>query len=330
MDALMQLSIKKFEQENYKCSYTPSYRQCENVWKYGGKISLFARNLLNSIARSSYAVNPSSLKNVATHLKLLSIVSIPFSFVDLHALKLKIQQSLFKKDPQEFSLLLLSFTLTAADLLDSASTFTNTALILSSQRSMKLLSSMSLMFGFFLTGGGTIYRTFQIASALSLHHKVKDSFSASLKEKQNLIHQLETILKMPWEDISHSFSSFHASTLLKEQNKIEPSRFFSKEVLLEVEKLVGIIFESKSSSLSSQELENVFKGLLTIESHLEKKIQVELIGIMANLFAFSALTFFAMNVATSLPFSLMALAMAIRLLSLTYQEQKISPLRSLS
>ena len=66
-----------------------SYAEWEHLWSYVGKVGLLTRNALNAIARSPYMLfftgssSPCKIKSVVTHLKLLSVVNIPFNLVEL-------------------------------------------------------------------------------------------------------------------------------------------------------------------------------------------------------------------------------------------------------
>ena len=254
-----------------------SYKQCEHLWSYGGKTVLLFRNFLNVIARSSFTAvlagtsYPCKIQKVVTHLKLFSIVGVPFSLVDL-----KSSLNTFFGKTQLLTTDVLSFVLLIADTVDSTSTFINSSLTLNGMPTIEALSSMGLPLGFMMAGIGTISRTIQIARSCHLYKKMN--------------------VKSYQEEIN-------------EEKKALLQRIIPKDALIALENLL--------------KREEVSQSLETIQGHLEKKIHIDLIGILANVTILFALSLFSVGITNAYPFSLMTIAFMIRLASVFYQDQKL-------
>jgi hypothetical protein len=157
-----------------------SYATCEHLWSYLGKISLLARSILNAAARSCSIIAmagshfPDVVKDITNQLKLLSIVSLPFSVVDIHSAAGKIFAGFLAKDAEGSVLSALSFTIIAADIVDSVATFINAALVLSSANPIALFSAIGLPLGFTMVGLGIISRTIQIAKDSNLYRQAQE------------------------------------------------------------------------------------------------------------------------------------------------------------
>ncbi|MBM3191124.1 MAG: hypothetical protein FJZ63_00525 [Chlamydiae bacterium] len=133
---------------------------------------------MNVIARTPFVLARSSsyfpkhLKDAALRLKLLSILSVPFAFVDLKKAKEKILANVQAKDAEGVSLSLLSFSLLALDAVDSSMTFVNTSLSLLQSSSLAIFNALVLPFGFALSSLGILSRSLQLIKTHRLYRSI--------------------------------------------------------------------------------------------------------------------------------------------------------------
>ncbi len=315
-----------------------AYAKCEKFWSYGGKIALIGRNLLNAAARSPLIISrtspnfPNNVKVIVTHMKLLSIISIPFNLVDLSDIVKRVYKSFLIKDSEGLAMASIAFTLTAADTFDATTTFVN-SLFSVLKINTQILAAAGLPIGFTIVGIGTVSRIIHIAKTVFLHKKISPGNFSLIENKNRLIFkkefekilgigELETIIK----DLSQG--KIDPPTLkrlqsLTEKKKSIIQRMIPKNAAESFENIISLLNCNKDKDFTDQEIKIIFQHLDVIRTHLEKKLYVEVLGLVANIFVISALVLFSIGNATALPFLLMAIAFAIRLSNLFYQNQKI-------
>ena len=164
----------------------PSFTQCAHVWSYAGKSFLIARNLLNASARSGRIKAlagknfSDQVKTITTHMKLLSIVSVPFSLMDLHMSIQKAWKSLKANDKTGLTLNALSSTILVLDILDSMSTFVNAALGVMGRELNAPLSALGLPMAFTMLGIGSMTRVIHIFKTKQLNRKMSMGLLANI------------------------------------------------------------------------------------------------------------------------------------------------------
>lgn len=315
-----------------------SYARCEYLWSYGGKMALITRNLLNAVARSSYTVFiadaelPNKIKNFATRMKLLSIVSVPFGLVDLKTIVYKTFNSLSLSDHEGLAMAALSFTMTAADVFDSVTTFVNSLLVVMARTPIGLFSSLGLPLGYLISGTGTVSRTIQIAKAFSLFRNInseaipdisnrsKADIRKYLVEKLGIAREENLINLLSCGQMDQSVRE--KIERLKERSKAIILRLIPKDVMHDFDKLFALFEVESDKPFTDKEAIAVHDNLTRICLQLQKKMSLDLLGIAANLIIISALALFSMGITSAWPFLLMALAFTIRLFMLVYQENK--------
>ncbi len=286
-----------------------SYAQCEHFWSYGGKLMILARNCLQVLAKTflSEGSSPCRIKTVVTHLKLFSIVGVPFSLVDLHSSLLKLFNSVILKDGEGITLGSLSVTTISADALDSISTFINSCRAVVSQNPIPFFPTWGIPLGFLMAGSGTVSRTIQIAKSLQLYQKISPREFSDIKylNKDLIYKDLKKRLGIE-EGISPSLS-----------------RKLPKDAIEVLQKLLSALENCTDTFFTDLEALEVLTSLKKIRNYLEKKMIVDIVGITANIIVIIALVFFSIGSANASPFLLMVLAFSLRLISLVYQDQKI-------
>ena len=311
------------------------FEKCEQAWSYGGKIVLLARNILNALGKILFVTTkfPHKIKILVTRMKLLSIISVPFSLVNLKSIVQKIFKSFSINDKEGVALGLLSFTMTTADAFDSITTFVNSFFNVVANKSIEVLSLIGLPISFAITGIGIISRTIQIAKAVNLYKKLQPKIFAKKKYTDKALLKKNLEEKMGIAEEQKLIKLLGSSRLkrtnvkqlnkLKEKKKAKILRLIPAEALKSFEKLFDLLDFEEDKLLTEQELEEVFNCLKIIRNHLQKKMKVEILGILANFIVISALILFSIGIVSAWPFVLMAIAFLIRLIIVAYQEKKL-------
>lgn len=315
----------------------PTYAQFEHIWSYGGKICLLIRHSLNTLANNAHVVSlagknfTQNVSHITTRLKILSIISVFFNLKNLKTTAQKIIKDIFSKNLEEISLNTLSFTIISADIVDSITTFINAILTLSSATPVSLLSSIGKPLAIIISSFGTVSRTIQIAKSLNLYKKIdntikseknldKNSLKAFLEEVLGISQELKNLMEIPSNQQTHK--QLKQLKNLKERNKAAILRAAPIEAVKDLENLLSILSNDDEEILSIKKQDAIFNILKNIQKHLIKKVKVNLLGILANLFTLTAITLFTITSLSSFPFALITISFAIRLASLFYQDQK--------
>ena len=304
----------------------------EKAWGYIGKINLVSRALLNAAARAPKFIHlagenfPHQVKNVVTHLKLFSIVSVPLSLLSLKATSEKLLKSFFLNDKEGMALAALSFTILAADTFDSITTFVNAALSLASVGPIESLAATGLPVAYLLVSLGTISRTIQIAKSFNLHQAIGKEMD--VQSKASLKDFLEN--KLGLKEIDQFLASIgdkpaNEATLkqietIRERKKAALLRAASPEVYQNLETLFEWTKTSSLQNFTEDEAERVFHKLEEIQHQLQKKMEVNLLGLLANFIGLSSLILVSLGTGGILTFLLTALGFATRLLAVAYND----------
>lgn len=314
-----------------------TFRQLEHIWSYVGKIVLISRNLLNAAARSHFILSlvdenfPHKIKNITTRMKLLSIVSVPFSFADIHSTCNKILKSFSIGDKEGVALSLLSLAIIAGDAFDSLTTFINSALTIAGIDPMKFVSLIELPLAFAIAGMGTLSRTIQIAKTYSLYRKINSEILQKpngenrgiLKKfvKKTLgADKVNNLTKSVGLSQINQTTSVNIEKKFKEKMKATMLRAAPNEAVLELERLLDLLNSNKIESGTHERAEKITESLNKIQELLRKKMRVDALGILANGIVLSALRLFYVGIASALPFLLLASAFSVRIVSLIYQD----------
>lgn len=315
-----------------------SYSNCEYLWSYFGKITLLTRNLLNAVARSAYVIAntgndfPQSLKNFTTRMRLLSIVSVPFGIKDLNTTVRKIFNSLVLRDSEGIALSTLSFTIIAADVIDSFQTFINTSLTLTFVNPNLIFTSLGLPLGYTMASLGVISRTIQVAKAANLYRNINKKIDSEkdlnkklllqfLEETLGISEELKSLRLLVPEELSEEQQK--KMQRINDKNKADMIRAAPMTAVKEMENLAAILQENSDEKLSVEQLEQTLKSLNVIQQYIGKKIRVDMLGIVANLFTLASLILFTLGSVTAFTFVLKSIAFAIRLGALYHQDQPL-------
>ena len=141
------------------------FAACEHVWSYLGKVATLTRHLLNITIKTCHRLSMccdfnTRVLSVITRLKLLSLVSVPFSIASIQTVAHKLINSFRLSDGEGVALASLSLTLIATDIVDSLTTFVNATLAIASKAPVKLFSTIGMPLAFTLIGLGTLSPSF--------------------------------------------------------------------------------------------------------------------------------------------------------------------------
>lgn len=324
-----------------------SFSACGHLWSYLGKIALITRQLLNAAANNVVLLCKAAknlnltcqaakdlsakIKNITTHMKLLSIVSVIFSIPDLKATAQKMLKNFLWRDKEGFALGALTFTIIASDIFDSITTFVNASLTIASKKTIGIFSAIALPLGYIMSGLGTISRIIQIAKSHHLYRKIKqevdsgtilnkDSLKTFLEKTMGIDGELKTLLSIPSDQLSKS--QLERVQKLKEKNKAAILRAAPSPAVNELEGLLGMLEESSNEVWNRDKMDQALAILENVQQHLRKKMKVDTLGITGNLFSLAALILFTIGTSGSMPFLLLAIAFAVRLASTVYQNYK--------
>ena len=271
-----------------------SIRDYERPWSYLGKVAILARHMMNAFAKEHPQV-----KAIVTPMKLLSIVSVPFTLLNIKSVAKGLFKSIQLGDAEGAYMSTLSLTIMAADIIDSAATFTNTTLTLASQRTIQILSTIGLPLAASITTLGTVSRTIKITKSFFLYLEI-----ANLNSPEEVKRFLDKRFQS-----AHDIGRANA----KKQNEL--LRAAPQEALAELRKLYSLLKKPEERCMPE-----ITKSIDRVQDILIKKMQIELLGILANIVVMSALTLFALATGGSLPFFLLATGFSIRIAAQFYQD----------
>lgn len=302
-------SLNLYPTIQVKTNLKKIYQKADYTWSYLGKVIILTRHLLNAASKSCQLISllgndlPERVKKTTTHLKLFSIVGIPFSLNSLKSTSEKIFKNYQANDKEGVLLSSLSFTIVAIDLFDSTTTFVNTALELSARAPIASLSALGLPLGFAMSGLGTLSRIIQVAKACHVYRSVANVRKEMLEvflDKQLSINQIQAKIAAPLTE----------KTL----------KTISGEIELKLRKLHGLINGDKSEPFTDKQKNEISQILDDIQGDMKKKLVIEGMGIFANTLTISALYLFCLGSASSTPFLLLASSFSMRISSLLYQD----------
>lgn len=306
-----------------------TYAKSEQIWSYAGKMLSITRSLLTAAAVSTRVVSqlgadfPAKVKNIVTHLKLFSICSVPFNLVDMKTTCEKIGKSSAINDKEGIAMGALSFTVLVTDTFDSITTFVNSVLATLTSCPMQIFSSLGLPAAFVMTSLGSIARTIQIAKASHLYCKINPEIASEGKfnTKSELKASLKETLGLEGKKkLRPDQRSQLALDNIKEKKKAVISRMIPKDATQAFENVYKTLKTNKTAPMTDSDRSILSEGLKTIRSHLQKKIGIEGVGLLANLAVISGLVLLTLGITTPLPFILMAIAGIAKLATHIYQE----------
>lgn len=281
-------SILNSSERHTALTFSPvTWDKTAHNWSYVSRAALLTRNLINAAARSTTIVCvlgrdfPEKVKLLTTEMRLLSLVGVPFSLGDLKSVCQKVFASAKVKDWEGVGMGGLSFSIVIADIFDSVTTFVNAALTKASMMPIGIFSSLGLPTAFAISGLGTVSRTIQIAKSLNLYQGIEKEPTKAVMEKAH------------------------------------PERFASKKAVDKLHKLRGLI---AAPCRSERQTKKIDSGLKKVQSYLVEKMYTDAASILANGSVLCALSLFLIGSTTALPFLFLALAFAIRIAVLIYQD----------
>lgn len=321
--------------------YTVVYGSAEHAWSYVGKISSLTRNLINAAAKSTKITALTGGKiakhapTITNSLRLLSIISMPFTLVSIKNTTMGIFNHLRNRDAEGLVLGSLSLTMLATDAFDSVTTFVNAALSLASLPTVGLFSTIAIPVGLLGSGIGSILRLVSLGKGVHLHEQIRkniisqsdpEAAAAALKEflDERLSVSPEEKERILTKCGGNQKKADKRINRLLKRKKAALLRSASSGAAKEMQKLYTLLNEE--GALEAKDLEEVIKDLNKIQGSLRKKVILDVVGLVANILTISALIMFLTGFINPLPYILLVIAVCIRILMLLAQEIDFSAL----
>lgn len=327
-------------------TYTVIYNGAEHLWNYVGKIGAISRQVISASTQSATITTITSGKivkhapKITAALRTLSIISVPFSLVSLKNLTFKLFDHIRNRDAEELALSSLSFSIQAADVFDSITTFVNATLSLAAKPTIAIFSTLGIPLGLFMSGAGGISRSINIAKSLNLYHQLNkhvfhddeslndeslealkefldNKLNATLAEKDKIYRKYSGNQKKADKKIQRLENRKKAALLRAGSSEIS-KKMRELHTLLDSEKIGNI------ETLKDLTPENIQKSLNEMKSGLKKKTFLNLIGTLSNLLTISALIMFLVGFVTPLPYIILAVSLSLRIGMLLIEDIKPS------
>jgi hypothetical protein len=332
-----------FEKNNCfekKSSFYDKFKQisssCEYAWSYAGKIVLITRHFLTAASRDVQIADffgrsfTKSLTDSVIRLKLLAIVSVPFSIKDYFETVKNIFKCFYLQDAEGVALNSLSITIILADVVDSITTFLNATSTLIVGSGIEAFASIGLPLGFTISGMGTISRIIHVTKSVGLFNRIdeqiknknlnKDSLKIFLESTLGIGDELKILLAIPKDQLSEEQKK--EITKIKEKSKAA-IRSATLDAFNDLKALLVFIEKRDDNSFSLEDRRYIEKILKKIENRLLRKVKTHIVGILANLFSLAALSLFAVGIVSPAPFFFLSIAFAIRFFAVMYQNNKL-------
>jgi hypothetical protein len=299
----------------------------KHFWGYTGKSLLATRFYLNALARNTFIIDltptstPEALKSTATHLKLFSIIGVPYKLSDICALSGSFLKSIAINDDEGIKMTILTMTLLLADLFDSVQSYINAVLALTLQNPFEFLPSLALPAGLTMSCAGSALRTIKIVKAYNLHESLQGNIIPQNASKAALIEYLNKQLginevEADIKNISLN-SNFHSVAkklnLLISKKEAIIHRMIPKEARESFTNLMNLLKRNEEIPLQEHEYADIHNLLTHIQIHVKEKGHLEVIGLIANILILSAVFCLKIGIVTSLPYFLFAISFTIRL-----------------
>lgn len=315
-----------------------AYDQGSQIWSYTGKLIVATRSTLSGIAKAPTYIRSglaTSLNQAATYLKLASLLNLTFIVGTLKSTALKIYYCCTIRDREGAFMNSLTLVNLATEVFDSTATFINTVHNLVVRQSIGFLAAIGLPLGYVMNGLGVVSRTIKLSKALYLNHKLPNptllsekkvvpasKFAAELKENLGIAkveRQREGLLtaKPQTRNLPDDPKATEKLTA-KRKEILARALSYNKTSANEAVSAVEALFE-KLNTTGDIEVSGIVGQLKNIRAHLQKKINVDIIGILASMVMIASLALFTVGIATGLPFFLLSFSMLIRTALTAYE-----------
>lgn len=306
--------------------------QFKTFWGYAGKTLLATRYHLNAIARNTTLVGllptdaPDKIKSSVLHLKLFSIIGVPYKISDLSNLSSSFVKSVLINDREGIAITSLTFALLIADLFDSIQSYLNAMLALTLTTPFEILPAAAMPAGLIMSCSGTILRITRITKACNLHANLtvfkgkaenerisflKDSLGiAELEHEIKAMKQLVDTLQRAGSDTKPEVIGIQ---LLMEKKEAILARMIPKEAKHDYAKLMELLNQETVDKIQVEDAAEINSLVSNIQSHLVDKGLFEAVGLLSNILILSAIFCLTIGIVTSMPYFLFATAFTVRL-----------------
>lgn len=341
-----------------KASGKRAFATCDKISQYLTKTLYFTRGVLNASLRTCYRYSLGGkgldikVNSAITHLKVFSIIGIPFSIAAIPDAAKHIYKNVKLRDKEGSALASLSFVLLTADLFDSVSSVINSGLTLASKVPIGILSSIGMPLSFGLVGLGTVVRSIKLAKTQLLYRKLQKEVFVSVdhknpndkqiyralskfldknlgvpeKKMKRLKNLYEKLDKMSEKEIIHEIEIIQKEfDRLKALSRAKLLRSASPEVVEKFEQIFDIIKQNKA--MTPDQTKEILDKLDGIVSKLKKKMAIDVGNLIANAFSLVGLCLLLTVAPAALAFVFFAAAALLRILLLAYHDISLEDIK---
>lgn len=310
-----------------------SYDAYQSASSYTSRVTSLVRSILNVVAANASMAGTRAadkLREISLHLKFVSIVSVPFTLVSMCSSAKKIFRNICTRDGEGFSMNSLSFSIMAADIVDTMTTFVNTSLTVANSSPIHAFVVIGSPLGFFICGAGVLTCSYRVAKAARLYFALNPE---TLLEGNNKKARLEKALGIR-ADAKKIRRSNEGTVQLSEGEKTRLAErkiaVMKRHIPEEVQKELNAVFEvlDKKTPLTASEKIAMKQKLDKIRASLRKKMFVDTVNLVTFSVALIALSFFYVEGGYALWFAgylLVTFVSAVRLGMLMYGDYTKAP-----
>lgn len=294
--------------------------KCESVWSYLGKTMVFTRHVLNVVLKNSYRFTvgcknfDNRITSAIAHLKVFSIVGVPFSLMAIPNTAQKIFKNIQSNDKEGAALTSLSLVVITADIMDSMSTIINASLTLASKVPLEILSTIGLPLAFTVVGLGSLLRSVQLAKTYLFYRNLKKEVFSNIDPTSLNHKEVEDLL---WKYLNKNLGNDEQTPSLKNLKKAKLLREAPAVAVEKFEEIIDLL--KKYQELNVEQIENILETLDQIDLKFKQKMSIEIGNLIANALTFIGLCLFFAVVPAGLSFIFFAVAVVIRIALLAYQ-----------
>lgn len=331
---------------------------CDKISQYLTKTMSFTRNVLKASLESycPFTLGGKGLdvkvNSAVLHLKVFSVIGIPFSIIAIPASVKQIFKNIQLRDKEGSTLASFSFVLLSAGLFSSISSLINSCLTLASKVPIEFLSSAGMPLAFGLVGFGTLLKTVKLAKTLLLYRKLqKEIFSKVDRQNPNNQQIYRDLLKFlaknlgvserkmkRFNDLHEKMDKMSEKELVQEieilQKEFGRLKTLSRAKLLraapsEVVEKFDQIFEvlKQNKTINPDQTKEILNQLDGIVKKLKRKMALDVVSLIANAFSLVGMCLLLTVAPAALAFVFFAISVLIQIGLMAYQDISIGDIK---
>lgn len=312
-------SVHQMQKASLSHRINEVFKRCDHAWSYIGKSLLATRHFINAIVRSGRGLaigcrGIRRMQTAVTHLKLFSVVSIPFNLAAMPAQIAKIGENIRLKDKEGIILSSLSASLISTDIFDSLTTFVNALLQTLSRTTLQWISSLGMPLSASMITMGSISRGMRLFRLSEFHEELERELIEKMSRRQLSTEELQRLLKSYLTTkigVEAHQQVTHLSAFQIEQLEAITERHSHPKIVAMLKELKGYI--KPGTSIEAKDMERISNTIQRIGKTLREEMGSQMGYLFTNLLKAIALTLFFLPFVPPLPFILLGFSMCLRL-----------------